>query len=241
MSREVARPQPQTVDPLDFAVHLLNLFDLSLKISRASADNSMVVSLTTRMRANVSIRIRVSVVAAALTLTACAQTSTALQSLNNGLAQVNQALAPTANGTPSVFGPSLSAEQTAQMNAALSTSLSARDAVFRNMVASAQPVLVAVMSKTACHQGHDDHQVLSMYTSARLDNTYLASPWSRMQYAPKGRCLNILRTDSWNQKSLNAFSYRTVFYSPESGESQAVNFEYVKVDGAWLLNYMSFY
>jgi hypothetical protein len=69
----------------------------------------------------------------------------------------------------------------------------------------------AVMSKTACYQGADDYKVLSMYTSARIDNTYLASPWMRMQYAPKGRCLSILRTDSWSQKSLNAFSYRVVF------------------------------
>lgn len=126
------------------------------------------------------------------------------------------------------------------MHNALSASLGARDAAFRNMVSSAQPVMVAVMSKTACFQGSNDYQVISMYTSARLDNTYISSPWTRMQYAPKGRCLSVLRTDSWAQKSLNAFSYRTVFYSPESGESQAVNYEYVKQDGTWLLNYVSF-
>ncbi|MGU7816662.1 hypothetical protein [Burkholderia sp. AW49-1] len=183
---------------------------------------------------------RLLVVVSALALTACAETGSALQSLNNGLTQLNQAMAPTSSGMPALLGPSLSPDQQVQMNRALSASLSARDAAFRGMVASAQPVMAEVMSKTACYQGNNVYKVLSMYSSARLDNSYISSPWTNMRYAPKGRCLSILRADSWSQKSLNAFSYRTVFYSPESGESQAVNYEYIKQDGAWLLNYMSF-
>lgn len=174
--------------------------------------------------------------AVAVTCVGCAQTGTALQSLNNGLSQVNQALAPTVNGTPAMFGPSLSVEQQGQMRSTLSASLNARDAGFRNLVNSAQPTMVAVMSKSACYQDWNASRVLSMYTSAQLGNGYIPSPWSGMKYAPKSRCLSVLRTDSWTQKSLNAFRYRVVYYSPESGESQALNYEFINQDGSWLLN-----
>jgi hypothetical protein len=181
-----------------------------------------------------SISLRLAILAAASALTAC--TTADLQSFNNGLAQVNQALAPSANGTPAIFGPSLSAEQEQQMRNAVSASLASRDAAFRNMVNSAQPVLVAVMSKAACYQDWNDSRVLSMYTSAQLGNGWIPSPWSNMKYAPKSRCLTVLRTDSWTQKSLNSFRLRAVYYSPESGESQALTYEFINQDGNWLLN-----
>ncbi|SIT43877.1 conserved exported hypothetical protein [Paraburkholderia piptadeniae] len=183
-----------------------------------------------------SISFRVSVVAVALSLTACAETGTALQSLNNGLAQFNQAMAPSPNGTPAVFTPSLSAEQRTQLNNAVSASLTSRDAGLRNMVNSASPMMVAVMSKAACYQNWNDARVLSMYTSAQIGNGFIPGPWGPMKYAPKNHCLSILRTDSWTQKSLNAFQYRTVYYSLESGESQAVFYEFINQDGSWLLN-----
>ncbi|KVS25678.1 hypothetical protein WK34_14750 [Burkholderia vietnamiensis] len=169
-----------------------------------------------------------------MTLTAC--TTAALQSFNNGLAQVNQALAPTSNGAPAIFGPSLSAEQQQQMRNAVSASLASRDAAFRSMVNSAQPVLVAVMSKAACYQGWGDSRVLSMYASAQLTTGWIPSPWGNMKYAPKSRCLTVLRTDSWTQKSLNSFRFRAVYYSPESGESEALTYEFINQDGNWLLN-----
>lgn len=183
-----------------------------------------------------SISFRLSIVATALTLTACAETGAALQSLNNGLAQVNQAMAPTSGGTPAMFGPSLSVEQQGQMHDAMTASLSSKDAALRGMVGSAQPVLVAVMSKSACYHEWNASRVLSMYTSAQLGNGYIPAPFSTMKYAPKNRCLNVLRTDSWTQKSLNAFTFRAVYYSPESGESQGLTYEFIKSDGSWLLN-----
>jgi hypothetical protein len=85
--------------------------------------------------------------AVAVACAGCAETGAALQTLNNGLSQVNQAMAPNGSGAPAMFGPSLSAEQQGQMRDAISTSLSSRDAGLRGMVGSAQPVLVAVMSK----------------------------------------------------------------------------------------------
>ncbi|MGT2469309.1 hypothetical protein [Paraburkholderia terrae] len=127
-----------------------------------------------------NISFRLSVVTAALTLTACAETGAALQSLNNGLAQVNQAMAPSGGGTPSVFGPSLSVEQQGQMRDAIGASLASRDAGLRNMVSSAQPVLVAVMSKSACYHEWNASRVLSMYTSAQLGNGYIPAPFSSM-------------------------------------------------------------
>ncbi|BCF95979.1 hypothetical protein PPGU19_005480 [Paraburkholderia sp. PGU19] len=183
-----------------------------------------------------NISFRLSVVTAALTLTACAETGAALQSLNNGLAQVNQAMAPSGGGTPSVFGPSLSVEQQGQMRDAIGASLASRDAGLRNMVSSAQPVLVAVMSKSACYHEWNASRVLSMYTSAQLGNGYIPAPYTSMRYAPKNRCLSVLRTDSWTQKSLNAFTFRAVYFSPESGESQGLTYEFIRADGAWLLN-----
>ncbi|GJH36382.1 hypothetical protein CBA19CS91_26515 [Paraburkholderia hospita] len=174
--------------------------------------------------------------AMAVACAGCAETGAALQSLNNGLSQVNQAMAPTASGAPAMFGPSLSVEQQGQMRDAISASLSSRDAGLRGMVGSAQPVLVAVMSKSACYHDWNASRVLSMYTSAQLGNGYIPAPFSSMRYAPKNRCLSVLRTDSWTQKSLNAFTFRAVYYSPESGESQGLTYEFIKSDGSWLLN-----
>ncbi len=122
------------------------------------------------------------------------------------------------------------------MRDAISASLSSRDAGLRGMVGSAQPVLVAVMSKSACYHEWNASRVLSMYTSAQLGNGYIPAPFTSMRYAPKNRCLSILRTDSWTQKSLNAFTFRAVYYSPESGESQGLTYEFIKSDGSWLLN-----
>ncbi|MFM0219786.1 MULTISPECIES: hypothetical protein [Paraburkholderia] len=181
-------------------------------------------------------KLHLALAAVAVACAGCAETGAALQSLNNGLAQVNQAMAPSGSGTPAMFGPSLSAEQQGQLRSALTASLSSRDAAFRNAVGSAQPVMLSVMSKAACYQDSNDSRVLSMYTSARIGNGYIPSPWVSMKYAPKNRCLSILRTDSWTQKSLNAFQYRTVYYSPESGESQALFYEFINQDGSWLLN-----
>ncbi|WP_159837196.1 hypothetical protein [Burkholderia sp. 8Y] len=171
-------------------------------------------------------------------LAACAETGAALQSLNSGLSQVNQALAPSPNGVPTMFAPSLSADQRAQLSNALAASVASRDAGMRNMVASAQPVGVAVMSKAACYQHWNNAPVLRMYSSANLGNGTIYGPWGvgSMQYAPKNRCLSVLRTDSWKQKSLNAFQFRAVYYSPESGESQGVYYEFINQDGSWLLN-----
>ncbi|CAJ9104246.1 Uncharacterised protein [Burkholderia pseudomallei] len=136
-----------------------------------------------------SISLRLAAVTTALTLTAC--TTAALQTFNNGLAQVNQALAPTSNGTPAILGPSLTSEQQQQIRNAVSASLDSRNTAFRNMVNSAQPVLVAVMSKASCYQDWNDSRVLSMYTSAQLGNGWIPSPWSNMKYAPKSRCLTV--------------------------------------------------
>ncbi|APR37237.1 hypothetical protein [Paraburkholderia sp. SOS3] len=181
-----------------------------------------------------TITFRLATVAGTLALAAC--TTADLQSFNNGLAQMNRALAPNANGTPAFLGPSLSTEQQQQLRSAVSASLGARDAAFRNQVNSAQPVLVAVMSKASCYHEWNDSRVLSMYTSAQLGNGWIPSPWTNMKYAPKNRCLTVLRTDSWTQKSLNSFRFRAVYYSPESGESQALTYEFINQDGAWLLN-----
>lgn len=174
--------------------------------------------------------------AVAVACAGCAETGAALQTLNSGLSQVNQAMAPNGSGTPAMFGPSLSVEQQGQMRDAISASLSSRDAGLRGMVGSAQPVLVAVMSKSACYHDWNASRVLSMYTSAQLGNGYIPAPFTYMKYAPKNRCLSVLRTDSWTQKSLNAFTFRAVYYSPESGESQGLTYEFIKSDGAWLLN-----
>jgi hypothetical protein len=182
------------------------------------------------------VKLQFALAAAAVACAGCAETGAALQSLNNGLSQVNQAMAPNGNGTPAMFGPSLSVEQQGQMRDAISASLSSRDAALRGMVGSAQPVLVAVMSKSACYHEGNTSRVLSMYTSAQLGNGYIAAPFSYMRYAPKNRCLSVLRTDSWTQKSLNAFTFRAVYYSPESGESQGQTYEFIKSDGSWLLN-----
>ena len=181
--------------------------------------------------------------ASVLALAGCAQTGAALQSLNSGLAQVNQSLggassSGTSMGSP-MFGPTLSAEQQMQMRTSLNTSLSSRDVAFRNLVTTAQPVLVTVLSKAACYQNDNDSRVLSMYTSAQIGNGFIPGPWMTMRYAPKSRCLSVLRTDSWTQKSLNSFRFRTVYYSPESGESQAITYEFINQDGSWLLNYAS--
>lgn len=185
-------------------------------------------------------KLQLALAAVAVACAGCAETGAALQSLNSGLAQVNQAMVPNSNGTPAMFGPSLSAEQQGQLRTALSASLSSRDTALRNLVGSAQPVMIAVMSKAACYQDWNDSRVLSMYTSAQIGNSFIPGPWGPMKYAPKSRCLSVLRTDSWTQKSLNSFRYRTVYYSPESGESQAVVYEFINQDGSWLLNYASF-
>ncbi|CAJ0809823.1 hypothetical protein LMG18093_00823 [Ralstonia holmesii] len=183
-------------------------------------------------------KLRVTLAAIAVVCAGCAETGAALKSLNSGLTQVNQALAAGPSGNPAIFGPSLSPEQESQMRTAVTTSLASRDAAFRNMVSSAQPVLVAVMSKAACYQDANDSRVLSMYLSARYgNNAWIPSPWNGMQYAPKSRCLTVLRTDSWTQNSLNAFQFRTVYYSPESGESQVRGYEFINQDGTWLLNH----
>jgi hypothetical protein len=188
----------------------------------------------------IGVRLHLALVASMMALAGCAETGAALQSLNSGLAQVNQTMAGSSGGAPTMFGPTLSTEQQGQMRNAVSTSLSSRDAAFRNLVSSAQPVLVTVMSKAACYQNDSDSRVLSMYTSAQIGNGYIPAPWATMRYAPKSRCLSVLRTDSWTQKSLNSFRFRTVFYSPESGESQAVVYEFINQDGSWLLNYASY-
>lgn len=185
-------------------------------------------------------KLNLALLAAAIAVTGCAETGAALQSLNNGLSQVNQTLSGAPGSSAPLFGPSLSAEQQVQMRNSVTTSLNSRDAAFKSLVGSAQPTVVSVLSKAACYQNDNDSRVLSMYTSAQIGNGFIPAPWATMRYAPKSKCLSVLRTDSWSQKSLNSFRFRTVFYSPESGESQAVVYEFINQDGSWLLNYASF-
>ncbi len=77
-----------------------------------------------------------------------------------------------------------------------------------------------------------------MYASPNMYQTYLSAPWNSMPYAPKGRCLSILRTDAWSQPSMNSFRFRAVYYSAQSGESQQREYEFINLDGTWLLNHV---
>ncbi|XUW91490.1 hypothetical protein OH764_31860 [Burkholderia sp. M6-3] len=226
---------PFQVDCEYFALISLAVFDRPKDLD-AEAD----IQRSQLIKRDKRVKLHLALAAVAVACVGCAETGAALQSLNNGLAQVNQAMVPSGSGTPAMFGPSLSAEQQGQLRSALTASLSSRDASFRSVVVSAQPVMLSVMSKAACYQDWNDSRVLSMYTSSQIGNGFIPAPWGTMKYAPKSRCLSVLRTDSWTQKSLNSFRYRTVYYSPESGESQAVVYEFINQDGSWLLNYASY-
>ena len=135
------------------------------------------------------------------------------------------------------------AQQQAQINSALT--YKASNAQLKQAITEAKPVIYQFLEAASCQFGFANHiQGVAKITATELDS------WTHDHYFftltpddnhPKGKCLNVERINSWSMKAKNAFEFKVLFISEESGESITRNMGMRKEDGEWRVYKFSAY
>lgn len=164
-----------------------------------------------------------------------ATAGTVLETVNRGLARLNQALAgsaPVASTAPVM--PQPSDQQIAQLAAALQAPGKPSDV--QQMFEEGRQVVGEVLLLSSCYTGWDIQRPLGRYAAPDAVPGAFATTMAMLKYHPKSQCLTVQRVDDWQIKARNAFAFRALYVSDASGESRAIRYEFVKQpDGVWLL------
>ena len=172
-----------------------------------------------------------------LTLTACASVNDGLNTLNSGLATVNQILgAPTTAQNTSV--PNLARITTTQTNLIsqnINKGQQQSSAKMRSAITEASPNIEKVIRFISCYPDFNPQRFLNQYEAPNEDPFITHTPISRMQYHPKTQCVSVVRFQDWSMPAANALKFQVVYQSDSSGESNTQKYEMVKQpSGEWL-------
>lgn len=102
----------------------------------------------------------------------------------------------------------------------------------------AWPVIERLVRTSACAAptGPMLGSYLGRDTAPSFGGTFF-SPMLGMRYHPASQCLTVARIDGWTLRARNAISFRTVYASDASGETNSRVYELTKQpDGAWMIS-----
>lgn len=122
------------------------------------------------------------------------------------------------------------AQQQAQLNTALT--YKASNAQLKQAITEAKPVIYQFLEVASCQltgRGTYLNGVARITSSERDHFVAMYKPSNH----PEGKCLNVERVDSWEMVAKNAFDFRVLFVSEESGESRIGIMGMRKEDGEW--------
>ena len=171
----------------------------------------------------------------AVGLAGCESTAEVL----NSTARVLNSTSAVLGGTSSTSSSSSSngsytqkpnAQQQAQLNTALT--YKASNAQLKQAITEAKPVIYQFLEVASCQltgRGTYLNGVARITSSERDHFVAMYKPSNH----PEGKCLNVERVDSWEMVAKNAFDFRVLFVSEESGESRIGIMGMRKEDGEW--------
>ena len=122
------------------------------------------------------------------------------------------------------------AQQQAQLNTALT--YKASNTQLKQAITEAKPVIYQFLEVASCQltgRGTYLNGVARITSSERDHFVAMYKPSNH----PEGKCLNVERVDSWEMVAKNAFDFRVLFVSEESGESRIGIMGMRKEDGEW--------
>lgn len=158
-----------------------------------------------------------------------------LERINNGLKKTNAALA--GSGSTAQHGPAMptpSQAQVEQLAKLVVSPVISADA--KPLWDSARDRIGEVLLFESCYPEFGSYKYLAKYAAPGAEPALaFHSPIFRMTYHPKTECVSVERIDDVKLLAKNAFSFRVVFVSDASGETQTNRHSLVRQpDGAWL-------
>lgn len=185
---------------------------------------------------------RIALAVCLLILAADASAQSFLEKLNNGLKKVNDTLegataAPATTSNPLMATPT---DQQIQHIAAQVTSPTKPPEV-ASMIEEASKVIGDVILTSSCYANWGIGRYLGRYAAPNASTQSFLAPMSSMTYHVRSQCLTVERLDNWHALAKNAFGFRAVYVSGQSGETSQLNYQFVRQpDGIWLLKNAGF-
>ena len=166
----------------------------------------------------------------AVGLTGCESTAEVLNSTASLLNTTSSVLGggSASSSSTSSYSQKPNAQQQAQINSALT--YKASNAQLKQAITEAKPVIYQFLEAASCQFGRNRITGVAKITSSERD--YFVSMFKPANH-PEGKCLNVERVDSWEMVAKNAFEFRVLFVSEESGESKVAIMGMRKEDGEW--------
>lgn len=159
-----------------------------------------------------------------------------LDKLNKGLKQASGVLS--GDGKPArSAGPSIPKPTEAQMQKL------AKLVVNPVVSSEAKPLwdtardrIAEVLLYESCYPQYGSHSYLGRYVAPGVDPVFVFNdPIFRMQYHPKTECVTVDRIDDVKMKAKNAISFRVIFVSDASGETETYTHHLTRQpDDQWL-------
>ena len=151
-----------------------------------------------------------------------------LQAMNQQLPGINQSMVPA--------GPPMPQPTAAQQQQLLSLlNHPQTQAQIQTALQQASPAIKKIVQFLACFPG-DPGNYLEQFAAPGNTLVGYPSPLMVMKYAPKTMCVNVVRIDDWQMPALNALSFRVVYQSSVSGETDIEHYTLQRqLDGTWLL------
>lgn len=163
-----------------------------------------------------------------------AQAQTFLQKLNEKLNKANQAL----SGISSQSSGTDAAQPTSQQLQQLADALNApgKPSQVQPMYEEARKTISDLLLVTSCDFTQGGKQIVPFVAPGIWVNSYV-SPVLTMSHHPHSQCLDVQRVDGWQAKAKNAFHFRALYVSAQSGESATKGYDLTRQpDGNWLVS-----
>lgn len=171
-------------------------------------------------------------------IASAAQAQNFLQKFNDKLNKVNHALA----GNDSQALEANAAQPTDRQLQQLAGAMNApgKPAQVQPMYEEARETIGDLLLVTSCDFTQGGKQLARFAAPGVWVNSFV-SPVGVMSHHPRTQCLDVQRLDGWQVKAKNAFHFRALYVSAESGESATKGFELTRQpDGNWLVSEYSY-
>ena len=181
-------------------------------------------------------------ISACLLLACCiapvAQAQNFLQNLNNKLNKANQALSGNGSQPLGVDTAQPTSQQLQQLTDTMN--LPGKPAQVQPMYEEAHEIIGDLLLVTSCDFTQGGKQLVRFVAPGVWVNSFV-SPVATMRHHTRSQCLDVQKLDGWQARAKNAFHFRALYVSPQSGESATKGFELTRQpDGNWLVSEYSY-
>lgn len=170
------------------------------------------------------------VAAVALSLSACVET---LSSINRTLEGLNAPSSSDSGGFGR--GPGPSPAQMQKINGAFKKGNSGE---IQRAINEAMPNIKKLVALASCQWGRfltDDRHLKGLGPILHPEHGWMDAP--AFSYAPKGKCVDVIRISEWSMPAKNVLKFKVMYYSEDAGETTICKGEMTKEEGVWLVSF----